>query len=216
VSRRRYLGLAVVVLVLIAIIVSIAFRSTGNGGSVRAVRARSVIIIGDSMVGDSKPSLRAALSDYRLTIGWRVGDEGAVLLPAIRAAVRRQPDALIIEGGSDDAFGGNLHWRQGGFDPTVKAVEHLPCVIWTTLPVFVDYYHALKVHGPLLSIGKDWNAALRATVSANPHFHLVDIAPLGHAPYLGPDGVHPTFPGREWLARQYATAVADCLSATAK
>ncbi len=117
---------------------------------------------------------------------------------------------MVIEAGTDDALDGNVHWRARGFDPAVKAVESLSCVVWAEAPAYVDYYATLKTHGPDLKIGVGWNAALRAAVSEHRNFRMVDISPIGHHPYVGADGVHPNAAGQRWLANQYATAAASC------
>jgi hypothetical protein len=154
-----------------------------------------VLIFGDSISQVASPDVNAALGTrYKLTTNARYRST---------RGTEARPDAAIIELGSDAALLGTQSW-QPDLDAILATVRPVACVAFVTVSPVEDYYFTTLTHQRPRNIAAKWNAALRAAVGRDPHFHLVDWAAVA-TPEAGfvYDGTHPTELGRAWLVAQY-------------
>lgn len=199
----------------VSLAVSIASCGASTHASATTLRPR-VVAVGDSITRLSTyittPALKAA--GYRVSTFTAIGDVDQVLVPAIQRRAASHPQAMIVEAGVDDALWQIAGWRTG-FDHIMAAVQHLRCVVFVTVPLNADYFGWVNSGrvGTVLTVGPDWNQALRDELVLHPNFRLVDwaAAVAGGGALLSPvDGIHPTAAGAAWLGDQYRAALATC------
>jgi hypothetical protein len=168
-----------------------------------------VLIFGDSISVVAAPDVNAALGTrYALTTQASARSTTQGSDKALAAAIARtNPQAVIVELGSDAALYGAETWRQD-LDGILQTVASISCVAFVTVSPVEDYYYVVTTRKPPLNIAPQWNAKLEAVARLNPNFHLVDwgsaSGDLPSSSDLVYDGTHPNEKGRAWLIAEYS------------
>lgn len=161
-----------------------------------------VAVIGDSITVLSKPYYARAFgtsggADVRATNGKRIDQ----MLPALKAALKAKPRAVVVNLGTNDVLQGTYHpnWRPA-FDRMIELLAPRRCVVLTTISSRAWSWTAVP------SEANDINRAIAAAAAQHPNFHILDWNALVHGPngdkLLFTDNVHPSPNGGALLAQQ--------------
>jgi lysophospholipase L1-like esterase len=161
-----------------------------------------VAVIGDSITVLSKPYFARAFgssggADVRATSGKRIDQ----MLPALKAALKAKPRAVVVNLGTNDVLQGQYHpnWRPA-FDRMIELLAPKHCVVLTTISSRAWSPTALPAEADVI------NRAITTAAAAHPNFHILDWNALVHSPngdaLLYFDKVHPSPNGQALLAQQ--------------
>ncbi len=161
-----------------------------------------VAVVGDSITVLSKPYFARAFgsgggADVRAKSGQRIDQ----MLPALQAALKSHPRAVVVNLGTNDVLQASYHpnW-QSGFDRMVELLAPKHCVVLTTISTRAWSPTAVP------SVADDINRAITRAAAAHPNFHILDWNALVHSPngdkLLYFDKVHPSPNGQALLAEQ--------------
>jgi lysophospholipase L1-like esterase len=193
----------------VTIIVAGALLVSSCGGS---TKAPVVTVVGDSITVLSAPGVEGELSGYALYIRAVDGKRIDQMLPVVRAELARNPNAVVINLGTNDAIQARMHpdWLPG-FNLLWDLVRARPCVIFVTVstnaddlggrPVAADINHAIRQvsaqHRNVRIV--DWNAAVHDDPS---------LLASRHPPA---DHIHPySLRAWRWLGTRYRSALLSC------
>lgn len=200
---------------------ALVLLATGcNSAHAETSRPR-VIIVGDSITTVIAPALAAGLPD-KLAMRFGIGPVKSKLVPLLRSVATCNNEtvdcapvrALIIEAGTDDALWYVRDWRPD-FDAIMAVAKVAPCTIFVNVATPIPDYFGWRNHGtgrPILTVAKQWNAALASAIDDDPAFHLIDWndAVAADPALLAADEIHPSATGKVWFVDQYREALASC------
>ena len=189
---------------------SLLLWSCGGSGS----RGTVVAIVGDSITRAAAPALK---SDFRYVgLDLHAEDHQRIdeMLPQLRVQLQRNPDAVVINLGTNDAIQARQHpdWRTA-FDTVWKLVQSRPCVVYATINTFAD---TLRGHR---TVAADINHEIRLLAAAHRNVRIVDwdAAVQADQSLLAGSGksrsdmIHPMTPrAKRWIATHYRNAVRSC------
>jgi lysophospholipase L1-like esterase len=167
-----------------------------------------VAVIGDSITVLSAVAIQKQLGDHpniQAELGKRIDE----MLPALRDALQKKPDAVVVNLGTNDVLQGTIHpdWRPG-FLQLVQALEHTDCAVLVNINTTATNRSARPEFAPQI------NAAIAKAAETHDNFHVIDWDAIVHAPggdaLIQPDTIHPTGPGAQRLAREIRHTLADC------
>jgi lysophospholipase L1-like esterase len=173
--------------------------------------APTVEVVGDSITFFAGRDITAALgtkydSDVDAGIGKRIDE----MLPALQAAVRKHPFAVVVNLGSNDARQAQTHpdWHRG-FEQMTALLIPMRCVLVTTINTGMDGQPGTNI------VASEINQAISATVTAHHNLHMVDWNAAVHGTngtnLLTPDHIHPSAAGQLTLASLVRAALsANC------
>jgi GDSL-like Lipase/Acylhydrolase family len=174
--------------------------------------APTVEVVGDSITFFAGRDITAAIgakyhSDVHSGIGRRIDE----MLPALQAAVRKHPFALVVNLGSNDARQARTHpdWLSG-FEQMTALLIPMRCVLVTTINTRMEGQPGTNI------VATEIDQAITATVTAHHNLHVVDWNAAVHGTngtnLLTPDQIHPSGPGQLILASLVRTALSsDCV-----
>jgi GDSL-like Lipase/Acylhydrolase family len=188
---------------------SLILCSCGSGDK----RGPVVAIVGDSITRVSAPKLKSELRYYGLDI--RAQDKQRIdeMVPQLRTQLRRHPDAVVINLGTNDAIQAAKHpnWRPA-FTTVWRLVSKRQCVIYSTINTFVD-----EIYGRA-TVAADINRAIHVLADRHKNVRIVDWNAAVHANrqllangnYAG-DMIHPLVPRAwDWFGKHYKQALVSC------
>jgi lysophospholipase L1-like esterase len=193
-TRRHHTIAWIAGTVVACLVVAVIALSQRSGGQ--------VAVIGDSITVLSKPYFARAFgsgggADVRAKNGQRIDQ----MLPALQAALKGHPRAVVINLGTNDVLQAQYHpnW-QPAFDRMVELLAPKSCVVLTTISDRAWSPTAVQ------SVADDINRAITSTAAQHPNFHILDWNALVHGPngdkLLYFDKVHPSPNGQALLAQQ--------------
>jgi hypothetical protein len=190
-------------------IVVSALLLSGCGGS---GKGPVVAIVGDSITVISAPGVEAELRGYALYIRAEDGKRMDQLIPALRTELQRDPRAVVINLGTNDALQARTHsdWVSG-FDTVWDLVRSTSCVVYVTVGTNADYLGKGVV-------AADLNRAMEQLAAKHHNVQIVDWNAAVHEdPRLlasrnpPADHIHPYQKrGWHWLGNHYRTALLAC------
>ena len=143
-----------------------------------AGKAPVVAVVGDSITVISAPGVEAELNGYALYMRAIDGKRIDEMIPALRGELQREPKAVVVNLGTNDAMQARTHldWLTG-FNTVWNLVQSRSCVVFVTIntnadflgrgTVAVDINHAIRhlaaVHHNVRVV--DWNVAVHADAS---------------------------------------------------
>jgi len=155
------------------------------------VHPRTVGIVGDSISYISAGTIGLEFEHhFWVEFNAGVGMPMSAMLPALKSLAATKPYALIVELGTNDAYGGNTNWSND-FVNEKNAVLSQRCVVFIT------------VSPKLGPIATGINLSIsNAARSNHRHFHVLDWGDIEFTDpsWVGADQIHPTAAGRTELA----------------
>lgn len=176
-------------------------------------RGPVVTIVGDSITRVAGSGLRSQLRYYGLDIRAQDQQRIAEMLPQLRTQLRKKPDAVVINLGTNDAIQAAKHpnWR-AGFNTVWRLVRARPCVIYATINTFVDDLYGYD------TVAADINREIRALAARHENVRIVDWNAAVHADQTllakgrsAGDMIHPLVPRAwNWFGKNYRRALLSC------
>lgn len=178
-------------------------RAPSRAPSRRAL-PRDVLVIGDSLAVGMEPSLKAALSGWRVRLDGRIGRP---LAEGMSILARQSSTPAIL---AFSLFTNDGPRNTGALEAAVRSSAMRPggCAVWATV-----------VRPPLDGVSYDTANAMLRQLANDPELalglQLVDwAAEVGQSPsMLAGDGVHATAAGYRVLGQLYAQAITACAGA---
>ena len=170
-------------------------------------------IVGDSITRVSGPKLKSELRYYGLDI--RAQDQQRIdeMLPQLRTQLRRRPDAVVINLGTNDAIQARKHpnWR-AGFTTVWRLVSTRRCVVYSTINTFVDDIYGHE------TVAADINRAIQVLADHHKNVRIVDWNAAVHKNRRllangnsAGDMIHPLVPRAwDWFGKHYKDALVSC------
>lgn len=166
--------------------------------------------IGDSITVLSESSIASAVSG--LNLGWTVADYAtdgytiAEMAPDVPIALARDPEAIIINLGTDDALQHNQNAVSDlGAIVNQIAAAGTPGVTFVTVSEVAGY--------PDNSVGIALNAYIAGLPLSYPTWRVINwwrVSSADASKYLSSyDAIHPTSAGQAWLGASYACVLRD-------
>jgi GDSL-like Lipase/Acylhydrolase family len=189
-------------------IVGSALLLSGCGGS----RGPVVAVVGDSITVVSAPGVEAELRGYALYMRAVDGKRIDEMVPALRTEMQRNPKAVVVNLGTNDAMQAQTHpdWLTG-FNSVWDLTRARSCVIFVTVSTNADYLGKS-------SVAADINHAIRQLAAKHHNVRVVDWNAAVHTdPSLlasrnpPADRIHPySSRGWRWLGNHYRSALLSC------
>jgi len=193
----------------VTIIVATALAVSSCGGS---THPPVVTVVGDSITVFSAPGVEAELGGYALYIRAVDGKRIDQMLPVVRAELARNPNAVVINLGTNDAIQARTHpdWM-AGFNSLWDLVRARPCVVLVTVSTNAD-----DLGGS--AVAADINDAIRQLSAQHRNVRIVDWNAAVHEdPSLlasrrpPADHIHPySLRAWRWLGTHYRSALLSC------
>jgi hypothetical protein len=188
--RRGTLALALVLVFAVVAVAVVRSRDT----------PKTVGVVGDSITFFAGRDISASLGDgYHADVQSGIGRRIDEMLPELRAVVRRNPYAVLVNLGTNDALEAASHpdWRTG-VDDLVAVLAPTRCALLTTV------YTDVGGDPAAVPVAADINTSIAVAAAAHPNFHIVDWNAAVHGPNGGgllvPDHIHPSSAGQLVLA----------------
>ena len=176
-------------------------------------RGPVVTIVGDSITRVAGPKLRSELRYYGLDI--RAQDQQRIdeMIPQLRVQLRKHPDAVVVNLGTNDAIQAHKHpnWHTG-FTTVWRLVSGRKCVVYSTINTFVDQIYGHD------TVAAQINHAIRLLADRHKNVRIVDWNAavhknrrlLANGNYAG-DMIHPLVPRAwDWFGKHYKQALQSC------
>ena len=192
----------------------LAFAIVLSAGGSSGASKPSVVFDGDSITVLASPAIHQLLDPrYDVEVLAVIGIRISQSLPALEAALRSHPYAVVVNLGTNDALQGasRTDWVSS-WDKLIRITRTTPCVVLTTINAAAD---ALG-HRP---VATRLNTRMRALAARNPrkykvadwsHFLTRDVKNLRMYLRAEPILIHPTPLGAVKLAALDQEALAKC------
>ena len=181
---------------------------SGCGGNKGPV----VAVVGDSITVISAPGVEAQLRGYTLYMRAVDGKRIDEMIPMLRAEMRRNPKAVVVNLGTNDALQARTHpnWLTG-FNTVWELTQSRPCVVFVTVNTNADDLGKGEVAVAI-------NTAIRRLATEHHNVQVVDWNAAVHADksllasrHPRADNIHPySSRGWRWLGNHYRSALLAC------